>query len=149
MNANPSELVPQADEASADSAFASVTIWSNGDYYLQVHYGYFSGWEEAEDFASVGTLRLETRSGALYLIGPHGAAWISDQALTIYRDFGNSFGGAGTYDMTLDDLLEVADVEDMTLRAIGSQPVIRGRPVVARPIDTIELDPAPAANDDE
>lgn len=151
MNATPATItaVAQADNASSVAAFTSVTIWSDGNYFLQVHYGNFDSWEDAEDFASVGTLRLETRSQALYLVGPHGAAWISDQALTIYRDFGNSFGGSGTFDMTLDDLLEVADVEDMSLRAIGSQPVTRGRPVIARAIDAMELTAASAANDEE
>lgn len=149
MNANAATAVPAlAGAASGGPAFTSVTIWGNADYYLQVHYGYFDSWEEAEDFAGLGNLTLEERSGALFLAGPQGVTFIPDQAISIYRDFANSYSGGGTFDMTLDDLLEVADIGDMRLRAIGSQPVHRDRPIIARPIEAIELSAASAANDE-
>lgn len=141
------QAAPAADDAASAGAFSSITIWSSNDYFVQVHYGYFNSWEDAEDFAAHGQLRLEQRSSALFLIGPHGAAFIPDQAMTIYRTFDNSFSGSGTYDMTFDDLMEVADVEDMRLCAIGSQPVTRGRPIVARHVSKWEMQTT-AANDD-
>lgn len=139
---------PAADAAGSAGAFTSITIWASNDYFLQVHYGYFDSWEDAEDFASVGTLSLEERSNALFLVGPHGSAFIPDQSMTIFRNYNNSYGGTGTYGMTFDDLMEVADMGDMRLTAIGSLPVVRGRPIIARPLSTWDTNPVPAANDD-
>jgi hypothetical protein len=139
MNA---QMTPKAESAGDSQAWASVTIWSDGVYFLQVHYGYFDSWEAAEDFADVGSLRLESRSNALFLTGPHGAAWIPDQAMQIFRTFNNS--ARSTYEMTLDDLLEEVQVEDMELQGIGSQPVQRGRPIIAQALGTYDIE---AAND--
>lgn len=152
MNAQASPApvpAPAIDTIAGDGpAFSSVTIWSSDDYFIQIHYGHFDSWEEAEDFAGSGELHLEQRSNALFLVGPHGAAFIADQAMTIYRNYDNSFAGGATFDMTFDDLLEVADVDDMRLCAIGSQPALRGRPIVARHVAPIELQSVSAANDD-
>lgn len=133
---------PVAHDAQDGEAFASVTIWSDGVYFLQVHYGYFDSWEAAEDFADIGSLRLERRSNALFLVGPHGDAWIPDQSMQIYRAFNNA--ARSTYEMSLDDLIEVVEVEDMELQGIGSQPVRRGRTIVAQPIGPFDFE---AAND--
>lgn len=138
-----------ADSVQSAGAFTSVTIWGGADYFVQVHYGYFNSWEDAEDFAAHGNLRLETRSNALFLVGPHGAAFIPDQAMTVFRNLGNSFDGGGTYDMTFDDLIEVAEVEDMRLSAIGSLPVTRGRPIIARHISKWDVQATTAAANDE
>lgn len=135
-------VLPEAATADSGNAYASVTIWSNGTYFLQVHYGYFNTWEDAEDFPGISPLRLERRSNALFLCGPHGEAFIADQALQIYRAFDNV--GQSTFEMTLDDLFEVADVEDMMLTCIGTQAVVRDRPIVARAMTGLEFQ---AAND--
>lgn len=131
---------------SSDNAFASVTIWSDGEYFLQIHYGYFNSWEDAEDFASAGNLALEERSNALFLTGPHGDAFVPDRALQVYRSFSNP--ARGTYDLTLDDFLEVASIDHMRLQAIGSQPVQRSRPVVAQAMSEYEFAAANAAAND-
>jgi hypothetical protein len=131
-----------AEEAAGDVAFCSVTIWSDGTYFLQVHYGNFPSWQVAEDFAEAGNLRLERRSNALYLIGPQGATWIPDPAMQIYRAFNN--GARSTFDMALDDLLEVVEVEDMDLQGVGSRPVRPGQPLIAQAMDSFEFR---AAND--
>jgi hypothetical protein len=148
MNAQLTNAPPSAVSANGDAdAFTSVTIWTGNDYFLQVHFGHFDTWEEAEDFASYGELRLEERSNALFLIGPQGASFITDQAMTIYRNYGSEFTGGSTYDLTFDDLIEVAHVETMRLCAIGSQPVRRGRPVVAVHMEPIAFQPVSASND--
>ncbi|MCD0253122.1 hypothetical protein JWH16_04535 [Xanthomonas campestris pv. campestris] len=129
-------------DRSDDRAFTSVTIWSDGDYFLQVHYGYFPSWEAAEDFAAAKDLALQERSSALFLVGPHGDAWVSDQAMQIYRSFTNA--AQSTYDMTFDDLLEVVALDDLRLVAIGCLPVLRSHPIVAEAVSGFELS---AAND--
>lgn len=133
---------PAAENVIDGKAYCSVTIWSDGTYFLQVHYGHFASWEDAEDFADAGGLRLERRSNALFLIGPHGAAFISDQAMQIYRAFNNT--ARSTFDMALDDLIEVVEVEDMDLHGIGSRAVRTGQPIVAEAMNTFEFH---AAND--
>ena len=134
---------PANDAAGDSEAYASVTIWTDGGYYLQVHYGHFDSWEHAEDFATVGRLRLERRSNALFLIGPHGDAWIPDQATSIYRGLVGEANAS--YSMTLDDLFEVSDPVAMDLIAIGSRPVKRSQPVVAAAMEAWEF---VSANDD-
>lgn len=137
MNAQLNTSPALAQEPAQDVAFTSVTIWTDGEYFLQVHYGFFNSWEEAEDFATVGDLSLRIRSNALFLIGPHGAAFLPDQSLQIYRSFGVAVGS--TFDMRLDDLLEIADMDDMTLQAIGSRPVQRGKPLIAQAMSSFEF----------
>lgn len=147
MNAQVTNVPPAVAQAADAQAFTSVTIWTGNDYFLQVHFGHFDTWEEAEDFASYGELRLEERSNALFLIHSKGQSFIADQAMTIYRNYGSEFTGGSTYDMTFDDLIEVAEVETMRLCAIGSQPVQRGRPVVASHMEPMEFQHVSAAND--
>ncbi|GMR28757.1 hypothetical protein STENOSP10_29780 [Stenotrophomonas sepilia] len=138
--------LPAPSDAEVSSAYCSATLWSDGMHFLQVHHGYFLSWEAAEDFASDRQLHLERRSNALFLVGAHGASFVPDQALQIYRVFETH--SAGAFDMELDDLLEVVDVELMVLRGVGSMPVRRGVPIVAQSMSAAEFQAAnPVAND--
>jgi len=71
---------------------------------------------------------------------------VPDQALQIYRVFETP--AAGAFDMELDDLLEVVDVELMVLRGVGSMPVRKGAPIIAQAMSAAEFQAASqAAND--
>ena len=146
MNAIAPLAVPAADTAHPAPAFASVTLWCHNGYFLQVHHGYFDSWEEAEDFAADDELRLEERSGAVFIVHGRGAAFVPDGALQVYRSIEAS--ALRSVGMDLDDLLEVVHLHDLRCIAMGHAQVTRDRPIVARPMYDAELaSRGPAAND--
>lgn len=143
MNAVAQNVVPLAESAKpAGEAFASITLWVFGSYFLQVHYGYFDSWEDAEDFPAVSNVRLEEGSSAVFLVHNGQRTFIPDGALQVYRNVNASVVVA--QGMTLDDLLEEVHLEDMRLMAIGHTSVIRGKPIIAHEVYESEL---VAAND--
>lgn len=129
--------IAQTMAAPVADAYASVTLWSFGNYFLQAHHGYFDCWEDAEDFAAQ-PLRLEQRSLAVFLIHDGRASFVPDASLQIYRNV--TATAIAALALTVDDLLEDIDLEQMQLTAIGHSPVTRGQPIVARPMYDLELE---------
>lgn len=116
-------------QAAASACFASVTLWNVGSFYIEVHHGYFSTWEAAEDFGAEPGLVLEERAGAVFIRSATGSAFVPDAALQLYRSVDY---GPRELDLELDDLLDAIDIGDMRCLAIGHADVVRGAPIQAR-----------------
>lgn len=116
-------------EVAAPACFASVTLWNTGSFYIEVHHGYFSNWEDAEDFGAEPGLALEERAGAVFIRSAKGSAFVPDAALQLYRSVDY---GPRELDLDLDDLLDAIDIGDMRCLATGHVDVVRGAPIQAR-----------------
>lgn len=105
--------------------FASITMWQKGDLFIEVHHGQFDTWEDAEFFASEVDFGLEERFSALFLRHRHESFWIPDAALHVFR-------GARSANMTIDDVLDEAELESFVCIGMGHTEVERGKPIQIR-----------------
>jgi len=127
---------------SPPGCFCSITLWQLDGYYLEVNYGYFPTWQEAEAFSCETDIALSQQLGALFVHAAGRDHFVPDAALQIFQKATNSKQFRSTR-LDLDDLFELFDVEDMQLAGIGHAVVEAGRPIQVRPLNTL-----PAANDD-
>lgn len=109
----------------AATCFASITMWQKGDLFLEIHHGQFDTWEDAEFFASEMEIGLEERFSALFLRHRDEAFWIPDAALHVFR-------GSRSANMTIDDVLDEAELEAFVCIGMGHTQVERGKPIRIR-----------------
>lgn len=121
-------------------AFASVTLWCVDTFFLQVHHGYFSRWEDAEEFGCRQDLSLIERAGALYLVHGDRSTFIPDAALLVFRSV--NYAMPRSLELVLDDLLDVIDVANMRCIGLGHMDVVAGEPIIARELHAAEFAPA-------
>jgi hypothetical protein len=125
MTTSSAAQLADAQPETTTPCFASITMWQKGDLFIEVHHGQFETWEDAEFFASEMDFGLEERFSALFLRHRHESFWIPDAALHVFR-------GARSANMTIDDVLEEADLGAFVCIGMGHTEVQRGKPIQIR-----------------
>jgi hypothetical protein len=145
MNVHAAAAAPQtansAGSGEPSGCFCSTTLWHFGGFYLEVNYGYFDTWQDAEAFSCTEGLRLAEHLGAVFITAGGREFFVPDAALMIFQT--TSDAQFRTTRMDVDELLELVNLEDMAFVGYGHAVVERGKPIQVRPFSN-----QPASNDD-
>jgi hypothetical protein len=125
MNTTRALQLEEAPIEISEVCFASITLWQKNDLFIEIHHGQFETWEAAELFGSEIDVGLEERFSALFLRHQAEAFWIPDAALHVFR-------GARSANMTIDDVLDEAELESFVCIGMGHTQVERGKPIQIR-----------------